>query len=150
MERFTFIDDAKREWELVITLDEVERIRDELKICLLTVDPDDLEGFFDPLRQSRTAVEIIWLLIGRRAKELGVTREQWQKSMGGGALSNALFAYSQALANFFLFDPTLAVEWWKNILGSQPISSDAETPGTPSTDSADCADETGGASPSAS
>ncbi len=97
----TFRDITGREWQLRITVWDVQRVREELKIDLM-----DMNTGETPL-VSRLHVDmilligVIWVCVEDQAKKFEVTPEQFGRSLGGTEVQGATKAFWDELRDFF-------------------------------------------------
>lgn len=93
-----FTDSAGRDWQVVINVAAVKRVRDTLNLDLLAID-DSLFGKLvgDPV----LLVDLLYVLCRAQAADRGVTDEQFGEAMAGDVIDKATQALLQELVDFF-------------------------------------------------
>lgn len=95
--RTTFADTAGRKWVVSVTVADLKRVRQETDVELGKLPVDKLaELMADPER----FVDVLWVLVQDQAAKVGVTPEQFGRSLGGDALEAADRAFWRAWADF--------------------------------------------------
>lgn len=95
-----FTDNAGRKWVLTLDVVEIRRVSARTGFRLDKLFGDNAAGleklFGDPL----AFVDVLFVLVEPRAKEIGVSDEQFGRSLAGDAIDDAAKAFMEALADF--------------------------------------------------
>jgi hypothetical protein len=95
----TFQDNAGQTWSLAINVAAVKRVKDLLRIDLLSVLDgkllEELAG--DPVKLC----DVVYVLCKPEADTKGITDEQFGQAMAGDALEHATTAFLEELVSFF-------------------------------------------------
>lgn len=94
----SFKDLAGRTWPVVITVDVARRLRDRLKVDVLTEKLPEL--FARVLGDLILLCDVLFVIVERDAEKLKVTDEGFGSAMGGSALEEGADAFMQALVDF--------------------------------------------------
>lgn len=90
-----FKDTKGREWSIKITFGTLEDIHEEVGTDILS-DPTSVS------LEPRKWVEMIWLAIQDNARDLGVSPEDFGKSLDGQTLRSGMDAFMEDLSDFLL------------------------------------------------
>jgi hypothetical protein len=94
-----FKDSVGREWEIVVNIAAVKRVRDLTKIDLLDLADG---GTITKLTDDPVALcDVLWALCREQAKGWNTTDEQFGQSLVGDAIEQATDALLQELIDFF-------------------------------------------------
>ena len=102
-----FKDRDGREWQVVLNVFQMKRVRAALGIDLVNVIELDKEGTVRVDMIDRIAndpcllVDILWVLVQEQAKEMGLTDEQFGTALAGDAIEAATKAFLDELVDFF-------------------------------------------------
>ena len=102
-----FKDRDGREWQVVLNVFQMKRIRAALGIDLVNVITLDKEGVVKVDMIDRIAndpcllVDILWVLVEEQAKAISVTDEQFGAALAGESIENATRAFLDELVDFF-------------------------------------------------
>ena len=102
-----FKDRDGREWQVVLNVFQMKRVRAALGVDLVNVIELDRDGNVRVELIDRIAndpcllVDILWVLVQGQAKELGVTDEQFGTALAGDAIEAATRAFLDELVDFF-------------------------------------------------
>ena len=102
-----FKDREGREWQVVLNVFQMKRVRAALGIDLVNVIELDREGNVKVELIDRIAndpcllVDILWVLVQDQARTLNVTDEQFGTALAGDAIENATKAFLDELVDFF-------------------------------------------------
>jgi len=93
-----FKDGKGREWDLIVHVGQMKKLRDVLDIDLNKIDqPEGAKVFSDPC----LFVDMLYVLCAEQCKERGITDVSFGEGMVGGSLDDAASAFIEALADFF-------------------------------------------------
>ena len=100
-----FVDSAGRRWSVRVDVGAVKRVRARLGVDLLDVagkGKDGSPGVIQALASDPVLlVDVLFVLCESKAREIGVTDEQFGESMAGDALDHAVKAMLGAIVDFF-------------------------------------------------
>ena len=102
-----FKDNRGQEWQIVLNVYEMKRIRAALGIDLVNVIALDKDGAVKVDLIDRVAndpcllVDILWVLVEGQAKEIGVSDVEFGSALAGEAIENATKAFLDELVDFF-------------------------------------------------
>lgn len=100
-----FIDRTGREWEMVLTVGDLPRLRDAgLNLGAALRDPNVWAALADP----ETFGRVVWVLCSEQAAERGVSAELLWRSFDGATLGRAEQALRETLADFIHRRPEVA------------------------------------------
>jgi len=95
----SFTDNEGREWHLVVTVNDVRRLRKLLGVDLVEVVTGDLAG---QLRSDVVLLcDVIYALCAGQAERAGVTDEEFGRALAGEVIDDATRALLEELADFF-------------------------------------------------
>ena len=102
-----FKDRDGQDWQIVLNVNQMKRIRAALGIDLVNVITLDREGAVKVDMIDRIAndpcllVDILWVLVGEQARAISVTDEQFGAALAGESIENATRAFLDELVDFF-------------------------------------------------
>ena len=102
-----FKDKNGQDWQIVLNVHQMKRIRAALGIDLVNVITLDKEGVVNVDMIDRIAndpcllVDILWVLVEEQAKAINVTDEQFGAALAGESIENATKAFLDELVDFF-------------------------------------------------
>lgn len=102
-----FKDNQGRSWQIALNVYEMKRIRAILGIDLVNVITLSKDGAVKVDLVDRIAndpcllVDILWVLVETKAKELGVSDVDFGRSLAGAAIEEATKAFLDELVDFF-------------------------------------------------
>ena len=102
-----FKDRNGQDWQIVLNVHQMKRIRAALGIDLVNVITLDKEGVVKVDMIDRIAndpcllVDILWVLVEEQAKAINVTDEQFGAALAGESIENATKAFLDELVDFF-------------------------------------------------
>ena len=102
-----FKDNKGRSWEVVLDVRQVRRVRAALGIDLANVIALAKDGSVDVGVVDRIAndpcllADVLWVLVEGKAKEDGVTDEEFGASLAGDSIEDAARAFLDELVDFF-------------------------------------------------
>ena len=102
-----FKDRNGQDWQIVLNVNQMKRIRAALGIDLVNVITLDREGAVKVDMIDRIAndpcllVDILWVLVQDQARTLNVTDEQFGTALAGDAIESATKAFLDELVDFF-------------------------------------------------
>ena len=102
-----FKDRDGREWQVVLNVFQMKRIRAALGVDLINVIELDKDGqvrvdMIDKIANDPCLlVDILWVLVQDQARTLNVTDEQFGTALAGDAIENATKAFLDELVDFF-------------------------------------------------
>ena len=102
-----FKDKNGQDWQIVLNVHQMKRIRAALGIDLVNVITLDKEGVVKVAMIDRIAndpcllVDILWVLVEEQAKAINVTDEQFGAALAGESIENATKAFLDELVDFF-------------------------------------------------
>ena len=102
-----FKDKNGQDWQIVLNVHQMKRIRAALGIDLVNVITLDKEGVVKVDMIDRIAndpcllVDILWVLVEEQAKAINVTDEQFGTALAGESIENATKAFLDELVDFF-------------------------------------------------
>lgn len=95
----SFSDSEARSWELRVDVDAIRRVRAAHGIDLATVLAN--EASIEKLTSDIVlTIDVIFELVRPAANRLGITAEDFGRSLAGDALGNAITAFEEALVEF--------------------------------------------------
>jgi len=95
----SFTDNEGREWHLVVTVNDVRRLRRDVGVDLVEVVTGDLAG---RLRSDVVLLcDVIYALCAEQAEQAGVTDEEFGRALAGDVIDDATRALLEELADFF-------------------------------------------------
>lgn len=101
-----FKDKNGQDWQIVLNVHQMKRIRAALGIDLVNVITLDKEGVVKVDMIDRIAndpcllVDILWVLVEEQAKAINVTDEQFGAALAGESIENATKAFLDELVDF--------------------------------------------------
>ena len=102
-----FKDRDGREWQVVLNVFQMKRVRAALGVDLINVIELDKDGqvrvdMIDKIANDPCLlVDILWVLVQDQARTLNVTDEQFGTALAGDAIENATKAFLDELVDFF-------------------------------------------------
>ena len=102
-----FKDRDGREWQVVLNVFQMKRVRAVLGVDLINVIELDKDGQVKVDMIDRIAndpcllVDILWVLVQDQARTLNVTDEQFGTALAGDAIESATKAFLDELVDFF-------------------------------------------------
>ena len=102
-----FKDRDGREWQIVLNVFQMKRVRAALGLDLVNVIELEKDGtvkvdMIDKIANDPCLlVDILWVLVQEQAKVLNVTDEQFGTALAGDAIENATKAFLDELVDFF-------------------------------------------------
>lgn len=93
-----FVDLRQRQWVLELTVGLAQEIRRDESIDLLNA--HNGEALTKLASDDERLVRVLWMVIDSRATELGVTPEEFARSLGGETLGDAMTALEEAIVLF--------------------------------------------------
>ena len=102
-----FKDRDGREWQVVLNVFQMKRVRAVLGVDLINVIELDRDGQVKVDMIDRIAndpcllVDILWVLVQDQARTLNVTDEQFGTALAGDAIESATKAFLDELVDFF-------------------------------------------------
>lgn len=93
----TFRDATGREWQIVLNISTLTRIRDRVGVNLARPG-QDLAGI---MGDDLTFAAILWEMVRDQARQLGLTQEQFLSSLTGEVLEQAKPLFVEELVSFF-------------------------------------------------
>jgi hypothetical protein len=97
----TFHDNAGRTWCISINVFAVKRVRALLSIDLYALIDEEMKGLAKLLGDPCSLVDVIFVLCSDEAGKLGITDEDFGRSMAGDAILRATDAFLAELVDFF-------------------------------------------------
>lgn len=96
-----FKDNKGREWDIVINVQQIRRVRDLIKVDLYNLFDDGMRPLSSLMMDVCKLIDVIWVLIETQARGRGVTDEMLGESLSGDALQQAAESFTQELIDFF-------------------------------------------------
>lgn len=102
-----FKDKNGQEWQLILNVLQMKRIRSLLGIDLVNVITLDKEGMVKIDLVDKIAndpcllVDILWVLVEQQARVLNITDEEFGAALAGDTIDNATKAFLDELVDFF-------------------------------------------------
>jgi hypothetical protein len=96
-----FTDNASRTWSLSMTIDSVKRVRDLLGVNLVEPEAGDPPLLTRLGTDEILLCDVVYCLIKPQADKLGVSDEDFGRSLGGDVILAAQTALYEELADFF-------------------------------------------------
>jgi len=102
-----FKDKNGQEWQVVLNVRQMKRVRAALGVDLVNVITLDKDGAVKVDLVDRIAndpcllVDILWVLVEEQAKAIGKTDEQFGEALAGEAIEDATRAFLDELVDFF-------------------------------------------------
>lgn len=102
-----FKDNTGRDWQLILNVFQMKRIRARLGVDLVNVIALDKDGKVQVDLIDRIAndpcllVDILWVMVEEQAKVIEVTDEQFGTALAGDAIEEATKAFLDELVDFF-------------------------------------------------
>ena len=102
-----FKDRDGREWQVVLNVFQMKRVRAALGVDLINVIELDKDGqvrvdMIDKIANDPCLlVDILWVLVEEQAKAINVTDEQFGAALAGESIENASKAFLDELVDFF-------------------------------------------------
>ena len=102
-----FKDRNGQDWQIVLNVNQMKRIRAALGVDLINVIELDKDGqvrvdMIDKIANDPCLlVDILWVLVQDQARTLNVTDEQFGTALAGDAIENATKAFLDELVDFF-------------------------------------------------
>lgn len=97
----TFTDGNGREWHIVVSVDDIRRVKTETGVYLTKLVDDQLSPLVELLADTLTLVDVIYCLVRPQADSLGITDVQFAQAICGDVLDHAANAFVEALIGFF-------------------------------------------------
>ena len=95
----TFTDNAKRQWNISVTIDAVKRVKSLLDVDLMEAATGKL---IQELSDNPVLLcDVIYCIVKPQADEKNITDEEFGKAMAGDAIDQATSAFLEDLVNFF-------------------------------------------------
>lgn len=97
----TFMDNAGRSWVIQINVFAVKRLRGLLKVDLYSLIDGQFEGLGKLMSDPIQLVDVVYVLCKDEADKLGVSDEDFGRSMAGDAIESAANAFLEEFTDFF-------------------------------------------------
>ena len=93
----SFKDTADRTWDLSLTVNDAKRVQAFTGLNLLRLAPEDISDLStDPIK----LVDALFALVKPQADKLGVSDEDFGRSLAGDVIADATEAFLEAIVNF--------------------------------------------------
>jgi hypothetical protein len=99
-----FKDSEGREWDVGLPWDVVRRLKDKEGINLLEFAEDKFAKFREVMSDPLAMLDLLWAIVKPQAEAKQMTRDQFEKAMGGDALYEAQLSFEGAYL-FFTHNP---------------------------------------------
>jgi hypothetical protein len=96
-----FKDTNGKQWQVVITVGSVKRVKEALGINLCGLVEDQCRPLGELLADLARLVDVLFVLCQAEAKAVGLSELAFAEALLGDALSDAVDAFVQALEDFF-------------------------------------------------
>jgi hypothetical protein len=96
-----FTDNAGRTWTIAIHVTAVKRCRALLSVDLYGLVDEGFVGFSKLLSDPIALVDVVYVLCKDEADKLGISDEDFGRSMAGDAIERASVAFVEELTDFF-------------------------------------------------
>jgi len=94
----TFKDNQGREWTIAINVDVAKRVLDLTGISVVTLTPETLDKM---VSDAIKLVDVVYAIVKPQADSRSVARSDFDASIGGASLDNAIDAFIEELISFF-------------------------------------------------
>jgi hypothetical protein len=97
----SFVDNAKRTWEISINVTAVKRIRGLLGIDLYALVDDGFKSLSKLVSDPVTLADVLYCLCKDQAEKQSITDEEFGRALAGDAITLAADAFVEELIDFF-------------------------------------------------
>ncbi len=97
----SFVDNAKRTWEVSINVTAVKRIRGLLGVDLYALVDDGFKSLAKLVSDPVTLADVLYCLCKDQAEKQSITDEEFGRALAGDAITLAADAFVEELIDFF-------------------------------------------------
>jgi hypothetical protein len=94
-------DNKGREWEVLIDVPQLKRVRERVKFDLGKLFANDLAGLRQLATEPEVLVDVLFVLVQEEAEKRNVSPEDFGRSLAGDSLEAGFDALMEALADFY-------------------------------------------------